>query len=100
MSDRDPRGPALIALLGLLTAFGPMAIDMYLPALPTMRAELGASTASVQLTLSAFTVGIAVGTPPIAWVMARSGRRIGLAAGMGISAAGAGTAASATDPEA
>ncbi|NNC91834.1 MAG: MFS transporter, partial [Acidimicrobiia bacterium] len=39
------------------------------------------------------TVGIAIGTPPIAWLMARSGRRIGLAVGMGVSGAGAGTAA-------
>jgi MFS family permease len=43
------------------------------------------------------TVGIAVGTPPIAWLMARSGRRIGLAVGMGISTVGAGTAAAAVN---
>ncbi len=71
----DPRGPALIALLGLLTAFGPMAIDMYLPALPAMRAELGASTASVQLTLSAFTVGVAAGQLVYGPISDRLGRR-------------------------
>ncbi|MDH3539583.1 MAG: MFS transporter [Acidimicrobiia bacterium] len=43
------------------------------------------------------TVGIAIGTPPIAWLMARSGRRIGLAVGMLISAAGAAAAAAAVN---
>jgi MFS family permease len=45
------------------------------------------------LPAAAATVGIAVGTPPVAWLMARSGRRIGLGIGMAISAAGAATAA-------
>jgi MFS family permease len=39
------------------------------------------------------TIGIAAGTPPISWLMARSGRRIGLAVGLAISAGGAGMAA-------
>lgn len=72
---RDPRGPALIALLGLLTAFGPMSIDMYLPALPAMRGDLGASTASIQLTMSAFTVGFAVGQLFYGPLSDRVGRR-------------------------
>jgi DHA1 family bicyclomycin/chloramphenicol resistance-like MFS transporter len=41
-------------VLGLLTAVGPFAIDMYLPALPTIAASLNASTASTQATLMAF----------------------------------------------
>jgi DHA1 family bicyclomycin/chloramphenicol resistance-like MFS transporter len=41
-------------VLGLLTAVGPFAIDMYLPALPTIAASLKASTASTQMTLMAF----------------------------------------------
>jgi MFS transporter, DHA1 family, multidrug resistance protein len=40
--------------LGLLTAIGPFAIDMYLPALPAISANLGASTAATQATLMAF----------------------------------------------
>ena len=39
------------------------------------------------------TIGIAAGTPPIAWLMARSGRRVGLAIGLAVSAGGAGFAA-------
>jgi DHA1 family bicyclomycin/chloramphenicol resistance-like MFS transporter len=41
-------------VLGLLSAVGPFAIDMYLPALPTIAADLHASTASTQLTLTVF----------------------------------------------
>jgi MFS transporter, DHA1 family, multidrug resistance protein len=44
-------------VLGLLAAIGPFAIDMYLPALPTIAADLKAPTASVQMTLMAFFVG-------------------------------------------
>lgn len=41
-------------VLGLLSAIGPFAIDMYLPALPTIAADLDASTAATQMTLMAF----------------------------------------------
>jgi len=41
-------------VLGLLSAVGPFAIDMYLPALPSIAASLNASTATTQMTLTAF----------------------------------------------
>ena len=41
-------------VLGLLTAIGPFAIDMYLPAMPTIAANLHTSTALAQMTLTAF----------------------------------------------
>jgi len=43
-------------VLGLLAAIGPSAIDMYLPALPAIAADLKASTAATQMTLMAFFV--------------------------------------------
>lgn len=52
---------ALTALLALLTAVGPLAIDMYLPSLPHLTRQLGANPAEGQLTLSAFLVGFAAG---------------------------------------
>lgn len=52
---------ALTAVLALLTAVGPLAIDMYLPSLPHLSQALGASQAEGQLTLSAFLVGFAAG---------------------------------------
>ncbi|GLK81605.1 multidrug effflux MFS transporter [Methylopila turkensis] len=52
---------ALTAVLALLTAVGPLAIDMYLPSLPHLTAALGASPAGGQMTLSAFLLGFALG---------------------------------------
>jgi MFS transporter, DHA1 family, multidrug resistance protein len=47
-------------ILGLLAAIGPFAIDMYLPALPTIAADLGASTAATQMTLMAFFIAFGI----------------------------------------
>ena len=52
---------ALTALLALLTALGPLAVDMYLPSFPDIGRLLGASPATVQLTLSLYMVAYAVG---------------------------------------
>lgn len=54
-----PRG--LVLLLGSIMAFGPLSIDMYLPSFPTLGTVFGASEARVQLTLSAYLLGLAVG---------------------------------------
>ena len=47
-------------VLGLLSAVGPFAIDMYLPALPAIALDLKASTASTQMTLMAFFLTLGV----------------------------------------
>jgi DHA1 family bicyclomycin/chloramphenicol resistance-like MFS transporter len=47
-------------VLGLLSAIGPFAIDMYLPALPAIASDLQASTAATQMTLMAFFVAFGV----------------------------------------
>ncbi|MDP6344530.1 MAG: Bcr/CflA family drug resistance efflux transporter, partial [Alphaproteobacteria bacterium] len=52
------RQRGLILILGTLTAFGPMSIDMYLPSLPAMAADLAASSGAVQMTLSSFFIGM------------------------------------------
>lgn len=52
---------SFIAVLGLLMSFGPMAVDMYLPALPTIGAAFHASQDSVQWSLSAFFFGFGAG---------------------------------------
>ena len=51
----------LTLVLGAVMATGPLALDMYLPALPTLEAEFAASTARVQHTVSAYLFGLAVG---------------------------------------
>ena len=47
-------------VLGLLSAIGPFAIDMYLPALPVIGTALGADMHAVQLSLMAFFISFAI----------------------------------------
>lgn len=51
----------IVLLLGLLTAFGPLSIDMYLPALPSIAEEFGSDLSRVQFSLASFLIGIAAG---------------------------------------
>ncbi len=51
----------LTLLLGALTAFAPLSIDMYLPAFPALADHFRAEATGVQLTLSAFFIGLAAG---------------------------------------
>src|SRR5580698_1299774 len=53
--------PLLLGLLALLSAFTPLSIDMYLPALPVISAELHASAGAIPLTLSAFMLAFGFG---------------------------------------
>ncbi|ELK45926.1 UNVERIFIED_CONTAM: multidrug effflux MFS transporter [Halobacillus marinus] len=50
-----------IVILGSLSAFGPLTIDMYLPALPTLADDLGTSASIAQLSLTACLIGLALG---------------------------------------
>ncbi|MBR9884304.1 MAG: Bcr/CflA family multidrug efflux MFS transporter [Oceanospirillales bacterium] len=51
----------LIVLLAALQAFGPLSIDMYLPGLPLIAQDLAGSESSVQMTISAFLIGLFIG---------------------------------------
>jgi DHA1 family bicyclomycin/chloramphenicol resistance-like MFS transporter len=51
----------LVLILGSLSAFGPLSIDMYLPAFPSLSKDLHAGPSAVQLTLTACLIGLAVG---------------------------------------
>ena len=55
------RMTALIVVLGGLTAFGPLSMDLYLPAFPVLAEELHAGQSQVQLTLTADVVGLVAG---------------------------------------
>ncbi len=63
--DSSPRRSAAVRLLPwlllLLTTFGPISMDLYLPALPALTVELGAHTSVAQLTVTACLIGLAVG---------------------------------------
>jgi DHA1 family bicyclomycin/chloramphenicol resistance-like MFS transporter len=66
---------ALTGLLALLTSLGPVSTDMYLPSLPDIGRTLAASAAEVQLTLSAYLVGFAIGQIFYGPVSDRYGRK-------------------------
>jgi DHA1 family bicyclomycin/chloramphenicol resistance-like MFS transporter len=65
----------LTALLGLLTAFGPMATDIYVPSMPTIGRLFDVGTAQVQLTLSSYLFGYALGQVVYGPVADRFGRK-------------------------
>src|SRR5690242_4692636 len=50
-----------VLILGALNAFGPLSTDMYLPSLPAISRDLGATMAQTQITLSACILGLALG---------------------------------------
>jgi DHA1 family bicyclomycin/chloramphenicol resistance-like MFS transporter len=77
----------LIVVLGTLTAFGPLSIDMYLPGLPAIARDLGADPALIQLTLSLFFIGLAVGQALYGPLSDRFGRRRPLLVGCALYAA-------------
>jgi MFS transporter, DHA1 family, multidrug resistance protein len=75
---------ALTAVLGLLTAVGPLSVDMYLPSLPEIGRKLAASPAQVQLTISFYLVGFAVGQIVYGPLSDRHGRKPILVAALGV----------------
>ncbi|MDI3387832.1 multidrug effflux MFS transporter [Streptomyces sp. B-S-A8] len=72
---------ALIIVLAALTAVAPLAIDMYVPGFPAMGTSLHASSSAVQLTMTAFLVGMVVGQLLIGPISDGVGRRTPLIAG-------------------
>lgn len=84
-----PVGRALPLLLLALTVFGPISMDLYLPALPALTTELGAATSTAQLTVTACLLGLAAGQLLAGPLSDAYGRRlpllIGVAAYVGVS---------------
>lgn len=61
MKTLSPNSRAMTVLLGALTAIGPMSMDIYLVSVPTMTEAFHTSVAQVQLTLSLYMAGFALG---------------------------------------
>ena len=71
-------------VLGLLSAIGPFAIDMYLPALPSIGKDLTADPATVQMTLLAFFVTMGLGQIVVGPISDIIGRKVPLYLGLGL----------------
>ncbi|MEU3945146.1 multidrug effflux MFS transporter [Streptomyces sp. NPDC029526] len=69
-------------ILGSLTATAPLAMDMYLPALPEVTRSLDAPASTVQLTLTACLAGMALGQLLVGPLSDRLGRRRPLLVGL------------------
>jgi len=77
-----PRFLRLAVVLGLLSAIGPFAIDMYLPALPSIGADLKASTAAVQMSLLIFFLSMGFGQLIVGPISDMVGRKLPLYGGL------------------
>lgn len=75
-------GIAVILILGSLTAFGPLSIDMYLPAFPMIESDLHTSASMVQLSLTACLIGLALGQLAAGPFSDQKGRKIPLMIGL------------------
>jgi DHA1 family bicyclomycin/chloramphenicol resistance-like MFS transporter len=78
---------ATVLVLGALSAFGPLSMDLYLPSLPALGRSLAAPDAVVQLTMSVCMVGLAVGQLFGGPLSDRFGRRRPLVLGVAVFAA-------------
>ena len=83
----------LLVTLGAISILGPFGTDVYLPAFPQMAASLGTSAAGIQLTLTAFTVGMALGQLTMGSLSDRLGRKPLIVLGCLIMFAASGVAA-------
>jgi MFS transporter, DHA1 family, multidrug resistance protein len=82
--DGPRRLGKLTLILGALTAFGPLSIDMYLPSFQAIARDLTASPAQVQLTLAVFFVALGIGQAFYGPLSDRYGRRRPLCFGLGL----------------
>ncbi len=71
-------------VLGLLETFGPISMDLYMPALPRLAADLDTSESLAQATMSACMLGLALGQLVVGPLSDRFGRRKPLLVGVGL----------------
>ncbi|WP_293917724.1 MULTISPECIES: multidrug effflux MFS transporter [unclassified Sphingobacterium] len=74
----------IIFILGLLSAIGPFSIDMYLPAFKTIASDFDTSVDRVQLSLSSFFIGIAIGQLVYGPLLDKFGRKKPLIVGISL----------------
>lgn len=74
----------MLLILGALSAFGPLAIDFYLPAFPAMAQAFVTDEKHVQTTLAAYFLGLSIGQLAYGPIADRFGRRLPLLFGVGL----------------
>lgn len=84
MDKPSPRSLPVAVLLTALVAFGPISTDLYLPSLPDMTRAFDTEVARVQLTLSAFIAGFALGMLVYGPLSDKYGRRPVLLGGVAL----------------
>ncbi|TIQ37675.1 MAG: multidrug effflux MFS transporter [Mesorhizobium sp.] len=80
----SPKFLRIAVVLGLLSAIGPFAIDMYLPALPSIGEDLNAGTAAVQMSLLIFFLSMGFGQIVVGPISDMVGRKLPLYAGLAL----------------
>jgi DHA1 family bicyclomycin/chloramphenicol resistance-like MFS transporter len=79
-----PTHGRLVVLLGALSAFGPLSMDLYLPGLPQMARDLSSPAWAAQLTITTSMVGLALGQLVAGPISDVRGRRRPLLAGVAV----------------
>lgn len=72
----------ILLILGLLSAIGPFSIDMYLPAFDTIAIDFDTNIEKVQLSLTSFFIGIAIGQMIYGPLLDKYGRKKPLIVGL------------------
>ena len=76
LKSKKTAGVAFSTLLMLLTIFGPVSMDLYLPVLPALTEDMHTTTSSAQFTLTACLIGLALGQIITGPLSDRYGRRM------------------------
>ncbi|BBP85627.1 Bcr/CflA family drug resistance efflux transporter [Pseudomonas sp. Pc102] len=74
----------ILLILGSLSAFGPMAIDFYLPSFPALALAFSTDVEHVQLSLASYFIGLAIGQLLYGPIADRFGRRLPLLVGVSL----------------
>lgn len=82
--EKAGAGLGLLVLLGILTAFDSMSVDMYLPAFTIIQDSLGFASGTIQMSLSVFLLGLAVGQSVSGPLADGYGRRVPLLIGIAV----------------
>src|SRR5690606_4818987 len=80
--SRSPLSARRLVLYAFIAASSPLAIDLYLASFPAIEADLDTTPARVQLTLTAYIAGLAIGQPIWGPLTDRFGRRTPLVLSM------------------